>query len=420
MKQITLLFLIVFHLQSFAIDRIVEEFGFPPAYSSIGAAVAAANDGDRIIIKNRAGNIPWIEHITINKSLQFLSHANDDFFVVQGNYTIEPIDGLDIAIIGMRNTGGNILQGSGTAPNRSAKVSIMDAWLQAGEIILTNNAFDVQVIGNKINSGRIHIAIGNIIGNEVYGQNVGSSLVSVSNPNSIFLGDTCMIIGNKIHLITSVYNHYALEISNNQQVVHILNNYIRFSAVGIYISNGINNPIINQVRNNTFRGETSFLPNTSSQYGIRVFNTPTNSIWEVMNNAFIRGNIYSTNRIALSASSVNGQANAYYNHMSSGWTQYVSGAWTFSDLNPAGQTIEIDQENGQLLNAPNAINGGNPAPQFYDLDLTPNDAGAYGGSFTLNNFFPQHTGAARIYNVIYPFNVRAGNTMNIKAYSYDR
>lgn len=69
MKQITLLILIIFYLQSFAADRVVEEFGFPPAYSSIGAAVAAANDGDRIIIINRSGNIPWIENITINKSL---------------------------------------------------------------------------------------------------------------------------------------------------------------------------------------------------------------------------------------------------------------------------------------------------------------------------------------------------------------
>src|SRR5690554_1947736 len=112
MKQITLLVHIVFYIQSFAADRVVEEFGFPPAYSSIGAAVAAAEDGDRIIIKNRAGNIPWIENITINKSLQFLSHANDDFFIVQGDYTIEFIPGLEVDIVGMRNTSGNLAQGS--------------------------------------------------------------------------------------------------------------------------------------------------------------------------------------------------------------------------------------------------------------------------------------------------------------------
>lgn len=49
-----------------AADLIVEEFGTAPTYASITAAVAASVDGDRIIIKNRAGDIPWIENITIS------------------------------------------------------------------------------------------------------------------------------------------------------------------------------------------------------------------------------------------------------------------------------------------------------------------------------------------------------------------
>jgi hypothetical protein len=57
---------------------------------------------------------------------------------------------------------------------------------------------------------------------------------------------------------------------------------------------------------------------------------------------------------------------------------------------------------------------------FFDLDLSPGDAGAYGGSFTLNNFFPLHTGAARVYHVIYPFNVRVGNTLDVRAFTFDR
>ncbi|HQF29354.1 MAG TPA: hypothetical protein PLD36_12120, partial [Bacteroidia bacterium] len=67
-----------------------------------------------------------------------------------------------------------------------------------------------------------------------------------------------------------------------------------------------------------------------------------------------------------------------------------------------------------------AINGGNPAAPFYDLDLTAGDAGAYGGSYTLDNYFPLFAGSSRVYLNTYPFNVRLGNTLNIKGNSFDR
>ena len=38
--------------KSFATDIVVEEFGITPAYPTITDAVAAASNGDRIIIKN--------------------------------------------------------------------------------------------------------------------------------------------------------------------------------------------------------------------------------------------------------------------------------------------------------------------------------------------------------------------------------
>ena len=95
-------------MPALAVDRIVEEFGVPPTYPNIMAAVAAAVDGDRIIVKNRAGDIPWIENIMVDKSLQFLSYADNGFFVVQGNYSIVPATGRQVTIIGMRNTAGSV------------------------------------------------------------------------------------------------------------------------------------------------------------------------------------------------------------------------------------------------------------------------------------------------------------------------
>lgn len=113
----TLLSLALFTtLPLLATDRVVEEFGQPPAYPNITSAVNAAVDGDRIIIKNRAGNIPWIENIEVTASLEFLSYDNDEFFYVQGDYTITGATGRTVTFVGMYNTAGDILSFSGAPP----------------------------------------------------------------------------------------------------------------------------------------------------------------------------------------------------------------------------------------------------------------------------------------------------------------
>lgn len=295
MKQFYFLTLALFLAsQLSAVDRIVEEFGQPPAFSSITAAVNAAQDGDRIIIKNRAGEIPWIEDITIDKSLQFLSFANDDFFIVQGTYTIEFIQGLEVDIVGMRNTNGSIGQGSAASGNRAAKVRVLDSWMQNGGISLSSNFFDTDIVGCKIENGQVRLAIGNLIGNDITASGSGTNsitgnLIWVNNATSTFLGDTCLVVGNRINYNTSANSNYALVVRNNQQVVHIKNNFITYTNRGLDITAGISQPIPNLIWNNTFLGASSF--NTSTSYAIRIFNTSANSIWEVMNNACIRGGL---------------------------------------------------------------------------------------------------------------------------------
>jgi hypothetical protein len=422
MKKLFTLALALYAAGAFAVDRVVEEFGIAPAYASIGAAVAAAQNGDRILVKNRAGDIPWIENITIDKSLEFHSHTNNVFFIVQGTYTIARIEGLTVSIVGMRNTSGGInIGGAGTPPARSVKVNVMDSQFVIGDLTLNNNAYDVQVVGNTFMNGRIAINFGNIIGNDITFVGTGSHLVDVTNTVVAFQNDTCLIVGNKVNQTsTSVASYYAINVSNQSQVVHVRNNYVQFRVRGINTANGINQPINNIIWNNTLHGGNSGGLNTSTiTYGIHLGSVPANCIWEVMGNVLIRGNLSAQPR-AIGTSSVNGQINVYYNHISTNWVSGIVGTFTFVDLNQTNQTITLNLADGTFSNTPNAIDGGNPAPQFYDLDLTTNDAGAYGGSYTLSNFHPLHVGPARVYNVIYPFNVRVGSTLNVKAFSFDR
>jgi hypothetical protein len=87
--------------------------------------------------------------------------------------------------------------------------------------------------------------------------------------------------------------------------------------------------------------------------------------------------------------------------------------------NNLSSNTTINITSGQINTGSDAINGGSPDLVNYDLDLTVNDVGAYGGSFSLSNFHPI-TGAARVYFVKAPKAVLQSGTLNIKAEAFDR
>lgn len=409
MKHLSGLAAALLALPSLAVDRIVEEFGVPPTYPNINAAVAAAADGDRIIVKNRAGDIPWIENITVAKSLEFLSYADNGLFVVQGNYVITPADGRTVIINGMRNTSGNIT-GSTTGTLRGTRVRILDSQLVSGTISFTTDAFLVDVVGTSLQAGYVRINFGNVVGCEVI-NNQNAEGVRVTPVTSVFQNDTLHIVGNKIQ---SVQGYEGVFVNTVAQVVHIRNNFIRHGWMGIEVYAGNNGGVQNLIWNNSVQGYTG----SSSIYGISLANTTNGSIWEVMNNA-IGSTFGGTNRGINKDSGNSGQINVYFNHVQSGFNIPISADFTFVGSNTTNQPVTFNAD-GTFLNAPSAINGGNPAAPFYDLDLSIGDAGAYGGSYTLSNFFPLHTGAARVHMTGHPFNVRQGSTLRVKATAFDR
>lgn len=395
-----------------AADLVVEEFGTAPAYPTISSAIAASIDGDRILIRNRAGNIPWIENITINKSLELLSYENDTFFVVQGNYAINSGVGRKISIIGMKNLSGGINGGTSTASNKTTTVNILDCYLSNGSIFLSAVDFNTTIAGCTVLAGRVYISSGNIIGNSI--TNGGSSSaepITVSNASS-FQNDTVYIIGNSVK--GTVSSGASVLWNSSASVAYIKNNFIIHQYAGIYMLNFPNTAIANLIYNNTIYGEVY----NFSNYGVYVGFVPANAIVEIMNNVIDAFN--AGTKFGINVNSLNGQANAYYNHIDNSFANPISGSLTFSGNNTVNSTVGINLITGVLNPGNAAINGGNPANPFYDLDLTAGDAGAYGGSYSLANYFPLHSGGARIYSVAFPFNIRSGNTLNVKAIGYDR
>ena len=147
MKKILCLAVVLTSFYSFSIDRIVQQNGPVGTYASIGAAVTAAVDGDQIIINNRIDLLPWIENITINKSLTFLCAADNTQFWVEGTYTVAMADNRNIVINGMKNTNGAISQ-SGTTPTFKTNLSIVQSDI-TGSISLSGPGINLLVSNTK-------------------------------------------------------------------------------------------------------------------------------------------------------------------------------------------------------------------------------------------------------------------------------
>ncbi|MBK6832447.1 MAG: hypothetical protein IPG92_17700 [Flavobacteriales bacterium] len=411
MKQISLFAAALLAMPVLATDRIVEEFGVSPTYPNINAAVTAAVDGDRIIIKNRAGEIPWIENIGIDKSLEFLSYTNDGYFVVQGTYNIAPANGRVVLINGMRNTAGSIGALAGSSSVRGTRVRVVDSYLVNGTINLASNFFDADIVGCTLVNGSVSLFFGNVVGNDIDCSQVNDEGISVNSTTSGASVDTCAIVGNKVKGRVGYDGIFGSTIG---QVLHIRNNYVQHGWMGIEVYEGPENNVANLIWNNTV---TAYNGNFTT-YGINLANTNPNSIWEIMNNAVTR--TWSGECRGINKDSGNqGQINVYFNHISTGISTPVSAGFTFAGSNTIDQAITLNAD-GTFLADGAAIDGGNPAAPFYDLDLSAGDAGAYGGSYALPNFHPLHTGAARVYMTGHPFNVRQGSTLRVKAVSFDR
>jgi hypothetical protein len=395
--------------KSFATDIVVEEFGITPAYPTITDAVAAASNGDRIIIKNRAGNIPWIENINITKSLQFLPFDNDTFFVAQGTWTITLGAGQTVTIIGMKNTLGGVQATSSTGGAKTAQINIHGSYFISGNIYISSSSYELNATHNQLDAGYIYTSFGSICGNDV--TTSSSYPIQVYNNSGTALNDTVFIIGNKVNSTATGYS--AIYVSDIISRYHIKNNFVKSRYMGIMTGNTCNGT--NLIYNNTI-----LLNNTSSSvYGIDVYQVGTGDILEIMNNVIDFVSTTSSMTGINNDGGNTGTVNVYFNHVDVAANYPISSGFSFSGNNTTSQSLTLAND-GHIQAGSAAINGGNPAAPFYDLDLSAGDAGAYGGSYTLDNYFPLFAGSSRVYLNTYPFNVRLGNTLNIKGNSFDR
>lgn len=401
----------------FSADLIVEEFGAPPAYSSIQAAIDAAVDGDRILIKNRTGGIPWIEDITVANSLELLSYDNDEQWIIQGQVLVTSGSNRNITFLGMRNLSGDFGYTTSSGSSRSTHVRIIDCSFEGGDVTLQSDAYILDVIHTDITDGWLYNYNGDIIGCHLI-----NSTISVYN-NEDHYGETTRIIGNIIETpVTTTYGNQGIELNSTAYDFEIKNNLI-IACRGVSVERS-NTDQTFWIYNNTMR--TTRSTNTSgTHYGakgieLRHANVGSSAgTYEIMNNVIDLYSAANVSNWGIDIYQQTGDINVYYNMIDTDFAPAFNGSPTLDFNNTTTESFDANLD-GTLPGGSPCIDAANPGAPFYDLDLSTGDAGCFGGSYTLDNFHPLHTGSARIYFVDYPFNVRQGSTLNINAGSYDR
>jgi len=262
------------------------------------------------------------------------------------------------------------------------------------------------------------IHYGKIIGNDI--TTVSNSYISTYYGNSVLLltdasatNDTMLIIGNKITANAATGTQLGIQAATTSQFVSICNNYVTTTTAGsqlapIYLGT-VKNSVLgrNSVINNTINALTQTL---SYFGGIYIGASPANGYIDVVNNL-----ILSQGGVGVYAPPSSGPIAVSYNLMNN--------PLTLTNITNDGTNNLSSNTTLNTSGKPNAgsdaINGGSSDEAYYDINLTRNDAGAYGGSFTLDNFFPV-TGSARVYFISAPRKVLSGGTLNVQGGSFDR
>lgn len=408
--SIRIFIFICFVLQSnrlFSTDLVVAPGGTGGSYATLGAAIAAASAGDRIIVYPQPNNAAYSETaLTITKSLQILSANEGAFYTIDApSITITPSTAnATITIIGMKLITGGIATGAASPAGARTNINLMNDSIKVGAVSITHDNYNLTAAANYIDNG-VTFKYGKLLGNAI------SSIVTVNNDASTNnVGDTTLIIGNRINYYTSV-NTGGINWNSTSQFFNFQNNFIIASYpsnntnVGIIVGTSrAGNAATNMILNNTI------CKITYSLYGAMSINVNATANVDLLNNLVVAP-LYSYG-IAVGT----GNFNTHYNYCTS-----FSG-FTNDGTNISPTSTTLNTTTGAITNPlSNAINGGTPDSAYADIDLTRNDAGCYGGSYTQDNFFPITANDwARVILVTAPRRVMVNSTINVKAIGFDK
>lgn len=392
-KLIALTIFSTLTLNSFAANLVVQQNGPVGTYASISEAVIAGSDGDIILVNNRIDGLPWIENVTINKSLTLLSAVDNVLFWVSGNYEIVRASNRQVSIVGMRNTATtNNLFVSGSIPAVRTRLKISQCEF-SGTFYGASLENSTQIGGIRTSiyatkfNGFALFSFG-----EAFGNNFANTLIIQADP--VTTGDTLFLVGNK--MINQDYTDFRpLSISNTTQLLLISNNFI--ANVGTNTSSNSYPVYTNNLPKIGSRITNCYIRNNASLSAYAIFG------WnQIIENSAIFGVIFGEN-----------QGLCFYN--------YTSDNIGNANGNTNGTAIPLNFSTLDYIENSNLINKGNPTNASLDLDLSRNNIGMFGGSYNINNFFPINTANSSVINMVQiPKIINQGQTLNLNAIATDK
>ncbi len=351
---------------------VVKEYGVNATYSSINAALAAAQNNDTIVVYDKPSGQAWIESLTIDKNLTFLHPTEGTRFKAPGQITVVPKAGMDLYFIGWDLNGNSITatatNATATSSNR-AKITVTDC-INVANIDLNVDWIDARIFYNQTNiSGNINFRHGLCVAN------ICTGIINViQESTTASQNDSIIVIGNKPARI-QVDTKEAFVVANNfctrsnGETIHGILLYERNNNKPSFCGNNTiysNYGLLSRAYNN-LKIVNNIIHNISPNYG---------SIWnDGGGNGLAPFISYNLCRYA-SAFDVNNELN-YFNVS----TTVISSYDTWGRAT-SGNT--------------SAINMGNYLGEYYDIDLTRNDIGTYGGPYSIDNYISSGTGKGKV------------------------
>ncbi len=431
MKKIFTILTFLSATSIFAIDRFVDPNlsagNGTTLFTNITSAVAAAVNGDRIIVASNTYNEATL---TINKSLKIIPQTAGATINFNANIVVAGFPGMKLEIIGF-NLGIYSFSSSaittGSYSNR-AKISIIEC--TSVNVEFNNDFYELNLLKSNINSD-LNFKYGNIVSNIITNCYLWDEGMSNQNTNNKIL-----IVANTILNETQLLNDdFKFMLANNQ-----LNNLkiqkwvFDISSRNLIINNNfVNNCKLHFAMVEGGGGQCSDPNCYVNYYHLQSYN------FKISNNKFL-GSTYFSNRGTFStnldknfASFFYG-ANYYdtlgfglpiYSSTISQWPNTSSGGffeWSYNSIplpNPNTGVLVYTNISGPT----NDIDGGNPNHDYYDIDLTINDRGINGGPYSQLNYNPTsnpNNSKAFIFDLEMPTDLFPGQSVNIKAAGYHK
>tara|TARA_B110000211_G_scaffold108622_1_gene125920 strand:+ start:617 stop:1993 length:1377 start_codon:yes stop_codon:yes gene_type:complete len=417
MKNLTILLLLLATITVNAADIVVNGSGLAGTYTTISAAVQAANEGDKILVSNQA--FPYQEDtLFINKGVTILPYSDITHIDFEGDIMITLDSVSELTLIGFNSDNTDILSVfNDTSRNSLSTVNIVDCYFhdinldqpKTSLYLSYSTVYHVyfshgNIIGNDINGG-IQVGIHDFpshpstISREFFINNTNNYLGynSTYYPSACDLFTKSIDFGNvsvysdTINIIANDLDQQEISILTRDFPVHIYNNKLHY--INLYLicppNKGVNR-IINNQMNGSYSQPIRFMMTYCSS------STPTHNI-EHINLHILNNNIENQPVLFFDSPQNNNQLNqSYMTILSTGIASYNTGygsSYNFESgtfpLYTANNSYGTNSNTTVFQLGPGTNNNNyNPSAEYLNLDLTPNTAGKEGGSHAFNNYNP--------------------------------